>query len=87
MSVLEDLYYGNINVNERNIMQGSEYYKLGKDVIENQKKLYETINNEQKEIYESIINLISNQECILLEEIFEEGFCLGVRMMLEVLEK
>lgn len=85
MSILEELYNGNISPIERFIKDGSEYSKLFNSVNENEDRLFEHLSREQKALYESIAESKGMLEGISEKEIFIDGFRLGARIMLEIL--
>ncbi|MBQ8869457.1 MAG: hypothetical protein IJ027_07085 [Oscillospiraceae bacterium] len=84
MTILENLYNGNINVVERSIKKGSEYDRLDKLSLELENKFIKGKSKQEKELFEQILELIYGQEEILLTETFVEGFRLGAQIMLEV---
>ena len=87
ISILEELYHGNINPSAKTVVSGSEYqksqHKLG-DLLEELEKL---LNTEEKELLENIMTAWSELDCISSEERFTEGFKLGARISLEIFEK
>ncbi len=85
MSILKDLYYGNINPSERYIKRGSEYQKLSRLLSENEDKLLASLDEDGKRLYESILEGRYQQEDIAETETFVEGFRLGAQIMLEIL--
>ena len=84
MTILENLYNGNINIVEKSIKKGSEYDRLTKVASELEDKLMESISGQEKELFESIFITRFQQEDIMLTETFVEGFRLGAQIMLEV---
>ncbi len=84
MTILENLYNGNINIVEKSIKKGSEYDRLTKVASELEDKLMESISGQEKELFESIFITRFQQEDIMLTETFIEGFRLGAQIMLEV---
>ena len=52
MTKLENLYYGNINPNERFIKRGSRMDKLVKLICRNEEELASTLTEKQKEVFE-----------------------------------
>ena len=87
MTILENLYNGNINIVEKSIKKGSEYDRLTKIASELEDKLMESISGQEKELFESIFITRFQQEDIMLTETFIEGFRLGAQIMLEVLSE
>lgn len=87
MSILEELYNGNIAPIERAVKKGSEYYRLCKAVAEKEDKLFEELSCEKKAMYESIAESRLMIESISEEEIFIDGFRLGAQIMLEIINE
>ena len=87
MSILEELYYGNINTGERFIKKGSEYHNITRSVSEEESKLLKTLNDNQKSLYEHIFELKCKQEDICEIETFIDSFRLGAQFMLEIFSK
>lgn len=83
MTILENLYNGNINIVEKSIKKGSEYDRLTKVASELEDKLMQSISGREKELFESIFETRFQQEDIMLTETFVEGFRLGAQIMLE----
>ncbi len=85
MSVLEELYNGNINPSEKFIKRGSEYHKLNVELIEQIEEFTKNLNEAQNKAYEEIIEKIYNLNAIIEHERFEDGFCLGAKLILEII--
>ena len=85
-SVLEELYYGNIRpfANRRDVSE--EKQKVLQKMEDYRNQLLDRLTGEQKQLleeYESCASEITSQtEC----EIFIDGFRLGMRLALELLE-
>ena len=85
MSILEELYDGNIRPFERYIKSDSEYQKLSNQLSEHLNTFMTLLNDKEKQLYEKIeagfsdLNYISEKEC------FIEGFRIGVQIMWEVI--
>ena len=90
MSFLEDLYYGEINLNKRRFDSNSEYVKLSDIICENEEKLMiflKSLQNAEKE-HGMLLELTNAQNRIseLSEfERFKYGFKLGACLILEAL--
>ena len=84
MTVLENLYNGNINFADKSIKRGSEYDRLAQVSSELEDKLRESISKQEKQIYEELFEIRFQQEDIMLTETFVEGFRLGAQIMLEI---
>lgn len=85
MTILEELYNGNVNPLARFIKDESEYQKLNHQVSEYIDKLMVSLNDEEKQLYEKIADGICGMGYISEKETFIEGFRLGAQMMLEVI--
>jgi len=85
MSILEELYNGNINPSEKYIKNGSAYQKLNKQLTEQIYELMTLLNNEEKLLFEKIGDNISALNYISEKERFIEGFRIGVHMMWEII--
>ena len=88
MSILEDLYYGNISPNERQFGHKSNYAKYVEIVTDNEEKLTAFLNalpNAEKEqhLLSQMINAQVEISCFSEYERFIEGFRLGAGIMLE----
>lgn len=75
MRLLEEFWYGNIEPTEYDT-SSKEYKKLLELICRNEDKLKVTMTDEQKALFEKYT------DCL----IFRNGFRLGTRMMLEVME-
>ncbi|MBP3390057.1 MAG: hypothetical protein J6L58_00005 [Clostridia bacterium] len=87
MSMLEEIYYGNIVPSEKFVKNGSEHHMLTLKLLELEDKLYRTLNGEEKTFYEQIIEIRCKQEDIVGMELFIDGFEMGSKIMLEILTK
>ncbi len=85
MTILKDLYYGNINPWERQIQNGSEYQVLQQKLSIYLEKLEPMLSNEEKQLLEQIGDIASRIGSIYETDCFEEGFRLGAKIMLEIL--
>ena len=87
MRILEEFWYGNIEPTEYDTSSYKEYKKLLELICRNEEKLKATMTNEQKELFEKYADCVrehqTNTDCL----IFQNGFKLGARMMLEVMEE
>ena len=85
MKVIEELWYGNLKMCEREVPQGSPLRQSMNQVSEAEKKLAETLNEEQRKMLESLMDdhmtLTADLEC----DAFTRGVRFGVRMMMEIL--
>lgn len=85
MTVLEELWYGNLEPSEFDSSPNKEYKELLHLVGRNEEKLLATMTEEQKELFskysDSVREFQDLAECLL----FQNSFKLGARMMAEVM--
>ena len=87
MSILEELWYGNIEPAEYDASPSKEYKELLHLISRNEEKLQATMTDEQKELFERYTDCVRENQVITDCLIFQTGFKLGARMMLEVMEE
>ena len=86
MTVLEDLWYGNIDPHEA-ILTGSKRYKhLLSIMARNRDELNETLTEKQAETLEKYGEAVNEMHSLSEVEAFSYGFRLGVRLMIEANE-
>ena len=85
MSVLEDLWYGNISPCERDIKRSSEYADVLERIVQLETDLHARLNDEEKEILERFVNCTNEMCCISEREMFVQGFMLGAKLIIEVM--
>ena len=84
MTILEELYNGNINPSEKFIKKDSEYRSLMNEYAEQIDKLTAILDNGEKELFEKIMETGVSIGYISDKENFIGGFCLGARIMIEI---
>ena len=87
MRLLEEFWYGNIEPTEYDTSSCKEYKKLVELIFRNEEKLKATMTDEQKELFEKYSDCVRENQVITDCLIFQNGFKLGARMMLEVMEE
>ena len=87
MRILEEFWYGNIEATEYDTSSNKEYKKLQELICRNEEKLRATMTDEQKELFEKYTDCVRENQVITDCLIFQNGFKLGARMMLEVMEE
>lgn len=85
MSIIEDLWYGNISPCERDIKRSSDYADVLERIVQHEKELNARLNDEEKEILERFVNYTNEMCCISEREMFVRGFTLGIKLILEVI--
>ena len=86
MTMLEDLYYGNISPHERYIKRGTRVDKLVKKKKKNEDELTAGLTEKQKETFEKFKDCQGELSCITEREAFSSGFILATRIMVEVMQ-
>lgn len=88
MNVLEELFYGNINPNEKCFDRRSEYAKFNAIVSDNEEKLMKFLKGiprteEEQHFFSQLMN--AQAEILSFSQLdrFIEGFQLGARFMLD----
>ena len=84
MTTLENLYYGNIQPNERTARNIDRLRHLEKLSSRNEEELESTLTEKQKETFEKYKDC--NRELLGVTEVnaFVEGFTLAMKIMVEV---
>ena len=85
MSIIEDLWYGNISPCERDIKRSSDYADALERIVQYEKELHARLNDEEKEILEKFVNCTNEMCCISEREMFVQGFMLGAKLIIEVM--
>lgn len=83
MNILEELYYGNINPNEKHFRRKSEYEKFVKIISSNEEKLKSYLDEEAQRL---LLQLMDAQTAIAAtgeRERFIEGWKLGAQFVLD----
>jgi len=85
--ILKQLYYGNISPFEKSFNRDSEYGKVIKIASETEEKLLALLNETEKELLQTFSDAHGNMSRIAIADSFVDGFCLGMRIAIEVMEK
>ena len=83
MTVLEDLWYGNINPHETFLNGNCRFKHLLSLMGRNRDKLSDTLTEQQKELLEKYDEAMNELHSVTEVEAFSYGFRLGVRLMIE----
>lgn len=84
MDILEDLYYGNLFPHEKCAKLDDEMKELNGLLNRNEEKLTATLSDEQKETFEKYKDCNREISEICERNAFLNGFRLGVRIIIEV---
>ena len=87
MKLLEEFWYGNIELTEYDTSSYTEYKKLLELICRNEEKLQATMTDEQKELFSRYTDAVHEHQMTTDCLIFQNGFKLGARMMVEVMEE
>ena len=87
MRILEKFWYGNIEPTEYDTSSCKEYKKLLELICRNEEKLQATMTDKQKKLFSRYTDAVREHQIITDCLIFQNGFKLGARMMLEVMEE
>ncbi len=83
MTLLEDLWYGNVNPNEVILTENRRYKHLLSLMGRNRDELCETLTDKQQETLEKYDEAMNEMHSLAEAEAFSYGFRLGVRLMVE----
>lgn len=87
MSVLKELWYGNLEPSEFDSSSSKEYKELLHLVGRNEEKLLATMTDEQKELFSRYSDCVREFQALAECLLFQRSFQLGARMMAEVMEE
>lgn len=82
MSIMEDIYFGNLSPNE--IEKGSEMDIQLKRIIHIQEELIKLLSRDQNDLFEKLLCEQSKMNSLSECKAFENGVRLGVKLMTEV---
>lgn len=85
MTILEDLYYGNICPWERSVKKESREQKAVQLMVSDEEKLRETLTNQQKEMLDKYRDSYNKLLAICERESFVSGYILTTRIMVEIM--
>ncbi len=86
MTILEDLYYGNIHPWEMAVKKESREQKAVQLMVSNEEKLRETLTDQQKEMLDKYRDSYNKLLAICERESFVGGYILATRIMVEVMQ-
>ena len=87
MSILEDFWYGNIEPSEFDTSPSPEYRKILLLISRNEDKLIATMTDAQKELFSRYTDCVQEYQAMAECLLFQNSFCLGAKMMLEVMRE
>lgn len=84
MTLIEDLWYGNINPHVVILTDSKRYKHLLSLMARNRDELNETLTDKQSEVLEKYDSSVNEMHSLTEVEAFSYGFRLGMRMIIEV---
>ncbi|MBQ6999457.1 MAG: hypothetical protein IJN67_00245 [Oscillospiraceae bacterium] len=87
MSILEEFWYGNIEPTEYDTSSSKEYKELLQLISRNEEKLLATMTDSQKDLFLRYQDCVREYQAMAECLLFQNSFCLGAKIMLEVMEK
>ena len=84
MTLLEDLWYGNIDPHEAILTDSKRYKHLLSLMARNRDELNETLTEKQAETFEKYDEAVNEMHSLAEVEAFSYGLRFGVRLMIEV---
>ncbi len=85
MRILEELWYGNVNLNYQLFQKNTRFSRLMNRLTKNEDKLLHSLNAEEKNTFEKYRECQAEITQICECEAFIKGFRLGAQIMLGVL--
>ena len=87
MGILEDFWYSNIEPSEFDTSPSPEYKEILLLISRNEDKLLATMTDAQKELFSRYTDCVREYQAMAECLLFQNSFCLGAKMMLEVMSK
>ncbi len=84
MTLLEDMWYGNVNPHEAILTENRRYKHLLSLMGRNRDELSETLTDKQLETLEKYDEAMNEMHSLAEVEAFSYGFRIGVQLMIEV---
>lgn len=81
MNFIEELYFGNINPNEKRFDRDSQYARSLEQFCKNENKLNDMLSGEQLKLFNHLVNAHDEITSCTAVEYFKIGFILGVQLM------
>ena len=87
MNVLEEFWYGSIEPTEYDTIQSKEYKELLQLISQNEERLLATMTDTQKELFSRYSDCVREHQAMAECMLFQNSFCLGAKIMLEIMAK
>lgn len=85
--MLEELYYGNIRPNDKQFIRNTQFDKAMHVLSENETKLTGLLEGQEKKLFLDLVNAQSEVNGVTAVESFIEGFRLGARIAIEIMNE
>ena len=86
-SILEELWFGNICPDVMMGKMSAEAKELAEYIAVHHEKLNSILSDEQKNVFEKFVDCQEEYSFYSDKQIFTYGFCLGARIVFEVMSK
>ncbi len=86
-NMIKELWYGNIIPQEDGIFNKPQFKELLGYVARHRSELEETLTDKQKELLNRMMDNRNEFDSLAEAAVFEYGFKLGAKLMLEMLQK
>lgn len=86
-SILEELWFGNVCPDVMMGKMNEEEKELAEYITVHHEKLNSILNDEQKEVFNKYVDCQEEYSFHSDKEIFIYGFCLGARIVFEIMSK
>ena len=86
VNILEELWYGNVLPNDRDVRRGSRLHKLGALIIRHEEDLLPLPSEQAKEVFKKLRECQSELNGLNECEAFCTGFRLGARITYETMD-
>ena len=86
MSILEEFWYGNLDPAEYDASPSEEYREQLRLISRNEEKLLATMTDAQKDLFSRYQDCVREFQAMTECLLFQNSFCSGARMMLEIME-
>lgn len=87
MRILEEFWYGNLDPAEYDASPNGEYKELLQLISRNEEKLLATMTDTQKEVFSRYTDCVREFQAMAECLLFRKSFCLGAKLMLEIMEE
>lgn len=87
MTVLEDLWYGNLHPVEEFLADNKEYKGLLRIVAKNREKLENSLSSEQAELFEKYYTVTNEMNAVSETAAFKFGFNLALWLLIELAQQ